>query len=146
MFRCLFCGISWPMLCCYWFRWANFHNGRHQRDLQILQQSGENVAAFDTAAGMAFPGNVIKVGNSEGNHPAAFPIGLPVFFVKAYTDPGGIVFDPFMGSGTTLIAADQEGRRGYGCEISPGYCDIIRRRWTAWAKDHGQEPGPGALE
>jgi len=111
-----------------------------------LQQSGENVAAFDTAAGMAFPGNVIKVGNSEGNHPAAFPIGLPVFFVKAYTDPGGIVFDPFMGSGTTLIAADQEGRRGYGCEISPGYCDIIRRRWTAWAKDHGQEPGPGALE
>ena len=36
MFRCLFCGISWPMLCCYWFRWANFHNGRHQCDLQIL--------------------------------------------------------------------------------------------------------------
>jgi hypothetical protein len=40
IFRCLFCGISWPMLCCYWFRWANLHNGRHQRELAILRDRG----------------------------------------------------------------------------------------------------------
>jgi site-specific DNA-methyltransferase (adenine-specific)/site-specific DNA-methyltransferase (cytosine-N4-specific) len=96
----------------------------------------------------ALPSNIISVSGVEHGtgHAAAFPVALPVFFVKAYTDPGGIVFDPLMGSGTTLIAAAQEGRRGYGCEISPGYCDIIRRRWTAWAKKHDQDPGPGALE
>ena len=50
------------------------------------------------------------------------------------------------GSGTTIIAAAQEGRVAYGCEISPHYCDVIRRRWTTWAKEHGQDPGPGSLD
>jgi len=49
IFRCLFCGISWPMLCCYWFRWVNLHNGRHQRGLHILQQSGEDTDEIFTA-------------------------------------------------------------------------------------------------
>jgi site-specific DNA-methyltransferase (adenine-specific)/site-specific DNA-methyltransferase (cytosine-N4-specific) len=98
-------------------------------------------------SGLALPSNRLPPYSTTGTpHSAAFPVGLPVFFVKAYTDPDCIVFDPFMGGGTTLIAAAQEGRRGYGCEISPGYCDVIRRRWTTWAKTHDQEPGPGALE
>lgn len=101
-------------------------------------------------AGMARPGNVVAIGTGGGSvtgtHSAEFPVSLPAFFIKAYSDPEDLIFDPFMGSGTTLIAAAQEGRRGYGCEISPGYCDIIRRRWTAWAKKHDQDPGPGALE
>ena len=103
----------------------------------------------DMVTGIALPSNVLKIASDKTQsqvHTAAFPVAMPVFFVKAYTDPGGIVFDPFMGSGTTLIAAAQEGRRGYGCEISTGYCDVIRRRWTTWAKKHGQDPGTGALE
>jgi DNA modification methylase len=39
-----------------------------------------------------------------------------------------VVFDPFMGSGTTMAAAHLLDRKGYGCEISPGYCDVILRR------------------
>jgi DNA modification methylase len=39
------------------------------------------------------------------------------------------VFDPFLGSGTTLIAAEQLGRKCYGMEISPAYCDVIVKRW-----------------
>ena len=50
------------------------------------------------------------------------------FFVKAFTDAGDVVFDPFMGSGTTMAAAALLGRTGYGCEISPAYCDVILRR------------------
>lgn len=65
-----------------------------------------------------------------------------------WTNPvleGDAVYDPFMGSGTTLIAAAQNGRVAYGCEISPAYCDLIRRRWTRWADRQGIAPGSGAL-
>ena len=48
--------------------------------------------------------------------------------MKAFTDAGDAVFDPFMGSGTTMAAAHVLGRVGYGCEISPAYCDVILRR------------------
>jgi DNA modification methylase len=41
----------------------------------------------------------------------------------------GIVYDPFLGSGTTLIAAEQLNRKCYGMEISPQYCDVIVARW-----------------
>jgi len=97
--------------------------------------------------GTARPSNVIEIASaSTGNHSAAFPVGLPVFFIKAYSDPSDAIFDPFLGSGTTLIAAAKEGRVCYGVEISPGYCDIIRRRWTAYAKQAGLDAGEGALE
>lgn len=43
--------------------------------------------------------------------------------------PNGLVYDPFLGSGTTLIAAEQLGRKCYGMEISPAYCDVIVKRW-----------------
>ena len=57
-----------------------------------------------------------------------------------------IVYDPFLGSGTTLIASAQIDRVCYGVELSPQYCDIIRRRWTKYARQNGLEEGSGALE
>lgn len=45
------------------------------------------------------------------------------------TPTGGLVLDPFLGSGTTLIAAEQLGRKCYGMEIDPRYVDVIVRRW-----------------
>jgi hypothetical protein len=50
------------------------------------------------------------------------------FFLLAFSDAGDVVFDPFMGSGTTMAAAEALDRVGYGCEISPAYCDVILRR------------------
>jgi site-specific DNA-methyltransferase (adenine-specific) len=99
-------------------------------------------------AGIALPNNVIDIKHSStiSDHTAAFPVGLPSFFIKAYSDPSDAIFDPFLGSGTTLIAAAKEGRVCYGVEISPGYCDIIRRRWTAYANQAGLDAGEGALE
>ena len=80
--------------------------------------------------GLARPSNVIEVKSesSQGSHSAPFPRALVDFFVKAFTDAGDVVFDPFMGSGTTMAAAQVLGRAGYGCEISPAYCDVIVRR------------------
>ena len=83
--------------------------------------------------GMAYPSNSLSFGkNREAlGHAAAFPLSLPTFFVKAYSDQNDAIYDPFMGSGTTLMACELHGRTGYGMEISPAYCDIIVRRWEA---------------
>jgi len=80
--------------------------------------------------GIARPSNVIEVKteSSQGSHSAPFPRALVEFFLKAFSDAGDIVFDPFLGSGTTMAAAHVLGRNGYGCEISPAYCDVILRR------------------
>ena len=45
------------------------------------------------------------------------------------TKRGDIVFDPFLGSGTTILAAEQAGRIGYGIEIEPRYCDLTIKRF-----------------
>jgi DNA modification methylase len=80
--------------------------------------------------GIARPSNVIecKTESSQGSHSAPFPRTLAEFFVKAFSDAGDLIFDPFTGSGTTIAAAHVLGRKGYGCEISPAYCDVILRR------------------
>jgi DNA modification methylase len=80
--------------------------------------------------GIARPSNVIEVRteSNQGSHSAPFPRGLVEFFVKAFTDAGDVVFDPFLGSGTTMAAAEVLGRIGYGIEISAAYCDVVLRR------------------
>jgi site-specific DNA-methyltransferase (adenine-specific) len=78
----------------------------------------------------ALPGNVIRCSKEAGvAHGAQYPVALPEFFIKAYSDIGDVVYDPFMGSGTTLMAAEKAGRKAYGLEISSRYCDVILRRW-----------------
>lgn len=83
--------------------------------------------------GLARPGNVLEISTRKVPngiaHEAAFPPDLPAFFIKAYSRSNDNVYDPFLGSGTTLIAAEQLGRKCYGMEISPAYCDVIVKRW-----------------
>jgi DNA modification methylase len=95
---------------------------------------GPNVGNRDDAIGVgwAYPGNRLPTfsgSHTAVGHSAAFPVGLPGWFIRAYTDEGDTVFDPFMGSGSTLLAAHEEGRVGFGVEVSPGYCDMICARF-----------------
>jgi site-specific DNA-methyltransferase (adenine-specific) len=62
-------------------------------------------------------------------HPTMKPVALIAYQVGNSTAPQGLVYDSFLGSGTTLIAAEQLGRKCYGMEISPQYCDVIVKRW-----------------
>jgi len=61
-------------------------------------------------------------------HPAPFPVELPLRCMKLFTYVGDTVLDPFMGSGSTLVAAILCGRKGIGIEIDSGYCAIAQDR------------------
>ena len=61
-------------------------------------------------------------------HSAIFPQELAQDHILSWTNPGDLVIDPMVGSGTTLRAAADLGRRAVEVEINPGYCDLIRRR------------------
>jgi DNA modification methylase len=78
----------------------------------------------------ARPTNVIEVSESERAipHEATFPLKLPTFFIKAYSDPLDTWLDPFAGSGTTALAAENEGRLGLMVEQLPKYCAVILER------------------
>ena len=80
--------------------------------------------------GLARPSNVLEAKSeaSQGAHSAPFPRALPEFFIKAFSDAGDVIFDPFLGSGTTMVAAALLERLGFGLEISPAYCDVIVHR------------------
>ncbi|HEY6022018.1 MAG TPA: site-specific DNA-methyltransferase, partial [Candidatus Paceibacterota bacterium] len=88
--------------------------------------------------GFAYPDNVIDTGTPDRgiDHPAIFPVALPSFFMAAYSDPRDLWIDPFIGSGTSLVAAHRTSRVCYGLDNSPPYCDLTLRR----AEAEGIEP------
>jgi DNA modification methylase len=68
-------------------------------------------------------------------HPTMKPINLVAKAIKASSTRGQIVLDPFGGSGSTLIAAEQTGRRCYMMELDPVYCDVIRKRYRQFMEN-----------
>jgi DNA modification methylase len=64
-------------------------------------------------------------------HPTVKPLALVADAIKDASRRSDLVLDPFAGSGTTIIAAEKTGRRGYAVEIDPKYVDVIIRRWQA---------------
>ena len=74
----------------------------------------------------AYPTNVLHMATECGNrgHSASFPIDLPSWFLKLFTEEGDVALDPFMGSGTTALACVNLGRHYVGIEIMESYHDI----------------------
>ncbi|MCB1420325.1 MAG: ParB N-terminal domain-containing protein [Notoacmeibacter sp.] len=81
--------------------------------------------------------NTLKAGRMDelAMHPTVKPVQMIADAIRDVSARGDIVLDLFGGSGSTLIAAHKTGRRGYLVELDPAYCDIIIRRWEAYAKD-----------
>ena len=109
-------------------RGAAVDRGRNHDAWQTTRRNANDLEGRH--GGIARPSNVIEVKteSSQGSHSAPFPRKLVEFFIKAFTDAGDVVFDPFSGSGTAIAAAEVLGRIGCGVEISPAYCDVIVRR------------------
>lgn len=84
---------------------------------KLAHNSETNVWRFDRDA------------KSDYQHPTQKPVELVERALCNSSAGGDVVYDPFLGSGTTLIAAEQLGRRCFGLEIEPRYCDVIVQRW-----------------
>jgi len=80
---------------------------------------------------MAYPTNVLHLSTecSNKNHSAAFPVELPSWFIKLFTKEFDTVLDPFMGSGTTLFAAEKLRRNSIGIDILDEYCSAVSDRF-----------------
>jgi DNA modification methylase len=77
-----------------------------------------------------FPKNILKMGSETTyqGHPAPFPVTFAEWFVKGYSNPGDIVYDPFGGGGTTAVAAQKHGRKWILTEIHQDYVDLANKR------------------
>jgi len=82
----------------------------------------------------ARPSNVVCVNNvsnqftAKQKHPATFPVGLVDFFVKTFSNEGGVILDPFMGSGTVGVSCRNLGRDFIGIELNEDYFEIAKQR------------------
>jgi DNA modification methylase len=74
-------------------------------------------------------------------HPTMKPVSLCERAIENSSEPHDIVVDPFLGSGTTLIAAERTGRRCHGMEIDPRYCRVAIARWEAFTGETAEKIG-----
>lgn len=109
-----------------------WHYRRSYETILVATKPGAACKWYDTTRrieniirpGMGAP----KIIPTSDNHPTEKPVGLAEFFIRLHTIPGDLVVDPFAGSGTTLVAARNLGRRFIGCDVSQTYVEMARRR------------------
>ena len=80
--------------------------------------------------------------NASRHHPTMKPVELCAKAITNSSRPTNIVLDPFGGSGTTLVACEQTGRRCFMMEIDPRYCDVIIERWEKLTGEKSEEVNP----
>lgn len=105
--------------------------GTHINNVE-LGRHGRNRSNVWAYAGV----NAFRAGRLEelSTHPTVKPIALVADAMRDCSRRGDIVLDPFMGSGTTILAAERVGRRAYGLELDPRYVDAAVRRWQSFTK------------
>lgn len=102
---------------------------KRRRESKVNSGFGRNVSNW-TNRKKVYPTNVIHMAteSSNKNHSAVFPVGLPSWFIKLFTKKGDVVLDPFMGSGTTGVAANKLGRVFIGIDTQSKYCKSAIKR------------------
>lgn len=111
-------------------RLANLSETDRIRDESKVESGfGKNISNW-VGRDKVYPDNVIHMATecSNRNHSAAFPVDLPTWFIKLFTAEGDMVLDPFIGSGTTAVAAKQLGRDYVGIDINDEYCRVAEER------------------
>jgi site-specific DNA-methyltransferase (cytosine-N4-specific) len=111
-------------------RLRNLSETDKRRDESAVQSGfGKNISNW-LGRKAAYPTNVIYLATecSNKNHSATFPLALPQWFIRLFTQPDDLVLDPFAGSGTALLAAQELGRNFIGIDVLPEYCDMARKK------------------
>jgi DNA modification methylase len=112
----------------YWFQHEPCWFVR-KKNAPWFGKAGENSTVWDS------PSPKFIMGGSDEekfDHPTQKPMELMRRPILNHTLPGEAVYDPFLGSGTTLMAAEQTGRVCFGIEVDPKYVDVIVRRWQGY--------------
>ncbi len=106
-------------------------SGRHLNNVQLgaYGRNRSNVWAYAVGPGFGRAG---EEGHLAALHPTVKPTAMIADAILDVTRRGEIVLDPFLGSGATLMACERTGRRCYGLELDPLYCDVIIRRWQSY--------------
>lgn len=116
--------------------------GPHQNHVQ-LGQFGRYRSNVWRYAGVNSFGRATEEGNLLALHPTVKPTALVADSLKDASSRGDIVLDAFLGSGTTLMAAERTGRVCHGLEIDPLYVDTLIRRWQAFTSQQAVHLGTG---
>ena len=114
-----------------------FRNGKepHRNNVQLGRYGRNRTNVWE------YPGiNTLSKSGDEGNllalHPTVKPVALVADALLDCSARGDLVLDAFLGSGSTLIAAERTGRCCYGIELDPLYVDTAIRRWQRYTGDH----------
>ncbi len=102
---------------------------KRRDDSKVGSGFGKNVSSW-VGRETVYPNNVLTLATESSNkeHSAVFPVGLPTWFIKLFTQPGDVVLDPFLGSGTTGVAAMRLDRNSIGIEILGEYVELAKKR------------------
>lgn len=117
--------------------------GRARNNVQLGQYGRNRTNVWNYPCANSFSRSSDE-GRLSALHPTVKPAALVADAIMDCTDRHDVVLDAFLGSGTTVIAAERTGRRCYGIEIDPSYVDIIVRRWQSFTRGaalHGETGG-----
>ena len=109
----------------------NHKRGNRQRNGSLRAWCSPQASAQPTK----IPDSVIRLPREQArglhtrHHPAVFPVALPRYLLRSFAPPGSVIYEPFAGSGSTLLAAHELGLTTLACEINPIYCNLILARF-----------------
>ncbi|MCC6661506.1 MAG: DNA modification methylase [Phycisphaerales bacterium] len=125
------CQIIWvknrPVLTRTWYAW------RHEPCLMGWLKGNKPPRVEKSVLSTVWEVSTIPNGPERPDHPTPKPLELFEIPMRQHTRPGAVCYEPFAGSGTQVIAAQRLGRRCFALEVSPVYCDVIVRRFIAFA-------------
>ena len=128
---------------------GTFYRSRHELIFAFKHGTAPHINTFELGQHGRYRTNVwnyrgvntMRVGRMEelALHPTVKPVQMIADAIRDVSGRGDIVLDTFGGSGSTLIAAEKTGRRGFLCELDMHYCDTILARWEAFSKDEAEQ-------
>lgn len=128
---------------------GTFYRSRHELIFAFKVGTAPHINTFELGQGGLYRTNVWQYRGVNALHkdrlaeltlhPTVKPVQMIADAIRDVSGRGDVVLDLFAGSGSTVIAAQKTGRRGFVCELDPIYCDRILRRWEIHAKDDAEQ-------